>query len=266
MEASRFCRLACVVFVAVSACGGGGGGGDGGSSGLGLQDLNLDGRIVVMCFGDSLTRGTGDGGSATATPRGDAGYPPRLHALLSPLQTELPLTVVNAGIPGEETPQGLRRLPRELFNNKPDYTILLEGPNDIEEGGLQRAVTNLQAMITSVIGGGSMPLIATLTPTCCNHRNSIPQGALFDINAQIRALAIGNMIPLVDFYVAFTGGDATLPGGTEIPYDQNFGLIHVPEGLHATPPGYDLMAGVAAAVFSGAEPPKFLPPTVPPPS
>ena len=265
MEASRFCRLACVLVLAVSACGGGGGGGDGGGDGLGLQDLNLDGQIVVMCFGDSITRGVGDGPSPSRAPSGDGGYPPRLHGQLSLLQPTLPLIVVNAGIPGEETPQGLRRLPRELFNNKPDYTILLEGVNDIEERNTGRAVGNIQAMVTSVIGGGSMPIVATLTPTCCNHRNSAPEGEIRSFNAQIRNIAFTNMIPVIDFYVAFTGGDLTLPGGTDLPYDKANGLIHVEEGLHPNPGGYDLMAGVAAALFSGAEPPKFLPPTAPPP-
>lgn len=265
VEASRIGRLACILTVVASACGGGGGGG--GSSGIGLDDLNLDGQIVVMCFGDSITRGVGDGSDARATPRGPGGYPVRLQALLTPLQNELPLTVINVGIPGEETPDGLRRLPSELFANKPDYTILLEGANDIEGGGLQRAVNNMQSMITSVIGGGSMPLVGTLTPTCCTHRTTVPSEAVRDFNAQIRFLAAGNMVPLVDFYVAFTGGDATLPGGTDLPFDENSGLIHVPEGLHPTFAGYDLMAGVAAAVFSGAEPPKFMPtPATPPPT
>ncbi|HSD11306.1 MAG TPA: hypothetical protein VLF14_09990, partial [Candidatus Binatia bacterium] len=112
--------------VSVGACGGGGGGSDGGdsgggSSGIGLEDLNQDGRVAVLCFGDSLTRGVGDGPAAESLPPSPAGYPERLQPLLVP-ETDLPLVVIDDGRAGERTPNGLPRLRRDLEINNPDYT------------------------------------------------------------------------------------------------------------------------------------------------
>jgi hypothetical protein len=55
------------------------------------------------------------------------------------------------------------------------------------------------------------------------------------------------MLPLIDFYAAFTNGPGV--NGEDLPYDSTLGLIHVPEGLHPTPGGYDLMALTAEQIF-----------------
>lgn len=228
----------------VSACGGGGGdGGDGEPTpqGIALEDLNLDGRIEILCFGDSITRGVGDGPSAESLPPAPAGYPARLQPLLAP-ETALPLVVIDDGNPGERTPGGVSRLRRDLEINHPDYTILLEGTNDVEDGHTEDALDNMQRMIDAVFGDGGMPLLATITPSCCNHKNQLPQGAILAYNSQLRAIAANNSISLIDFYAAFANGP-------EAPYDSTLGLIHIPEGLHPTPTGYDLMALTAQKVF-----------------
>jgi lysophospholipase L1-like esterase len=231
--------------VTVAACGGGGGGGGdgggGGSSAIGLEDLNQDGRVAVLCFGDSITRGVGDGPTADSLPPSPAGYPERLQPLLAP-ETTLPLAVIDDGVPGERTPNGLPRLRRDLETNTPDYTIILEGTNDVEDGRADIALANIQRMIDSVFQGGGMPLLGTITPTCCNHQNQLPEPAVRFYNDQLRAIATNNSIPLIDFYAAFAGGPAAS-------YDFTLGLIHVPEGLHPTPTGYDLMAGTAQKIF-----------------
>jgi lysophospholipase L1-like esterase len=228
----------------VAACGGGGGGGDGGSggsTGIGLEDLNQDGRIVVLCFGDSITRGVGDGPSADSLPPSPAGYPERLGPLLAP-ETALPLVVIDDGISGERTPDGLTRLRRDLESNTPDYTIILEGTNDVEDGRADVALADIQRMVDSVFQQGAMPLLGTITPTCCNHQNQLPEPAVRFYNDQVRAIAANNSIPVIDFYAAFAGGP-------EASYDFTLGFIHVPEGLHPTPAGYDLMAATARKIF-----------------
>lgn len=232
---------ACSLTILVAACGGGSGGAEPESRGIGVEDLNHDGRVAVLCFGDSITRGVGDGPSAESLPPSPAGYPARLQPLLAP-ETTLPLAVIDDGRPGERTPTGVMRLRRDLEINRPDYTILLEGTNDIEEGGLDRALTNIQLMIDSVFEDGGMPLLGTITPSCCNHQNMLPAPAVLFYNDQLRAIATNNSIPLIDFYAAFAGGP-------EQPYDSTLGLIHVPEGLHPTPSGYDVMAATARKIF-----------------
>jgi lysophospholipase L1-like esterase len=237
---SRSARLAgCVLVTLLVGCGGGGGGG--GSSGIGIEDLNQDGTVRILCFGDSITRGVGDGPSADSLPPSPAGYPARLQPLLAP-ETKLPLVVIDDGVPGERTPDGVPRRARDLETNTPDYTILLEGTNDVEDGHADIALPNIQRMINSVFGAGAQPLLGTITPSCCTHKNQLPEPAILFYNRQLRAIAANNSIPLIDFYAAFTGGP-------EDPYDSTLGLIHVPEGLHPTPSGYDLMASTAQMIF-----------------
>ena len=180
--------------------------------------------MTVLCFGDSITRGVGDGPAADSLPPAPAGYPARLQPLLLP-ETKLPLTVIDDGKPGERTPDGLVRLRRDLERNTPDYTLLLEGTNDVEDGYTSRALANMQLMIDSVFQTGGMPLLGTITPSCCAHKNQLPEGAVIAYNDQLRAIALNDSIPIVDFYAAFTAGPN--PGSNsdpDAPYDSTLSL------------------------------------------
>ncbi len=88
---------------------------------------------VILAFGDSLTYGTG-------ADRNQA-YPAQLQSLIS-------RTVVNAGIPGEVSQTGLRRLPALLTRHQPDLVIICHGGNDIlRRLNLQSTRSNIQQMI-----------------------------------------------------------------------------------------------------------------------
>lgn len=89
---------------------------------------------TVLAFGDSLTAGRGVS---------------REHAYPAMLQTLIGRTVINAGVSGELTEEGLNRLPELLETHDPQLVILLEGGNDIlQNRSLESAKANLSAMIT----------------------------------------------------------------------------------------------------------------------
>ena len=101
-----------------------------------LEPLPPGSRIIA--FGDSLTYGVG-------TTR-DKSYPAVLSGLTG-------LEVINAGVSGETTVEGLGRLERELDKNQPDLLILLEGGNDIlRNHTLGETRANLAAMIEMAKG------------------------------------------------------------------------------------------------------------------
>lgn len=96
-----------------------------------LSPLPHDG--VILALGDSLTFGTG-------AAKGES-YP-------DILQKTIDHRVVNAGIPGEETSGGLKRLPGLLQEYRPSLLILHEGANDImRKRPVHEIVKNLRAMI-----------------------------------------------------------------------------------------------------------------------
>lgn len=100
----------------------------------------LDSNSIILAFGDSLTRGSG--------AAEEQSYP----AVLSRLTGR---TVINAGIPGEVSEQGLQRLPALLDRLRPDLLLLCHGGNDM----LRRFSTditrdNIEAMISLAVERG----------------------------------------------------------------------------------------------------------------
>lgn len=103
-----------------------------------ISPLSPDAR--VLAFGDSITYGTG-------AAEGES-YPAVLQNIIS-------RTVINAGIPGETTAEGLRRLPSVIEEQRPALMVLCLGGNDflrkLDEG---EANKNLREMVRFAKGKG----------------------------------------------------------------------------------------------------------------
>lgn len=118
----------------------------------GLTDRNCDKRLIIVCFGDSITFGRGD---ATGL-----GYPGRLKILFPDIE------VFNLGVPGENTTRGRVRLQNQLpLLPKADYVIILQGVNDYWAQGSSVANTlaNLRQMKNFSDSTGASTYIANLT-------------------------------------------------------------------------------------------------------
>ena len=86
-----------------------------------------------MAFGDSLTFGTGANAAAS--------YPAELERLLD-------RPVVNAGVPGETSAAGLKRLAAALTAHRPELVILCHGGNDILRN---RPMAELERNLTAMV-------------------------------------------------------------------------------------------------------------------
>ncbi len=102
-------------------------------------------NAVILAFGDSLTFGTG-------APAGQS-YPEILAALLN-------RQVINAGVPGEVSSEGVTRLPRLLKKYHPALVILCHGGNDFLRRRNPGSVeNNLRAMIELSRTAGAQVLL-----------------------------------------------------------------------------------------------------------
>ncbi len=108
------------------------------------NDVVLKESSVILAFGDSLTNGFGVGHEFS--------YPKYL-------ERKTGLKVINAGIDGEFSDEGLFRLP-ELLKHKPDLVILCHGGNDIlNKLPSEELKINLLQMVKLIQNSGAKVLL-----------------------------------------------------------------------------------------------------------
>ncbi len=159
----------------------------------------LPADAVIVAFGDSLTFGTG------ADP--DQSYPAVLEQLAG-------RRVVNAGVPGEVTAQGLQRLPKLLDQEHPNLLILCHGGNDLlRRLGSEQMRRNLGAMIERARQAGvSVVLIGVPRPALLRLHSA-------DVYDQ---LADHYTLPFEDEALAQIESDATLKSDQIHPNAQGY--------------------------------------------
>lgn len=208
-----------------------------------FEDLNNDGQVRILAFGDSITYGVGDGtspGQVVDTPPvtdGTLGYPARIESLFG-------VVVDNRGFPGEELAVGgVERFPKVLRSSTADIVIIKEGANDslyrLDRGTYSRY---LQKVINVAFALGKTPVLSTLARPCCNHDGRQPfTDSYSDV---VRELAFVNDLRFADIDRAWR---------TTCKNKEKCELYNLPDGLHPNSVGYDVIAQTMLSSMLGID-------------
>ncbi len=176
--------------------------------------------VRVVFLGDSLTAGLGLGAE-------DA-YPAQLARAW---QAEgLPVEVVNAGVSGDTTAGGLRRVDW-ILGQKPDVVVVALGANDMLRGlATTEAEANLRAILTRCRSAGADPVLLGM-----RANPTLGPDYARDFDAIYPTLARELGIPLVPFLLAGVAGDPSL---------------NQADGVHPTAAGQARLAALVGEVVA----------------
>jgi len=184
----------------------------------------------VLCFGDSITYGvTLEALSLPPGAQADLslveGYVPKLWRLLES-KYGAGFDLINSGVPGESTSEGVERLRTELRVFQPDLVLVLEGIVDVNNNSPRFPVVreNLIDMMGIVKREGKLVIIGTYPLLDPNGYRTTGASNVPRLNDVIRQEASRLGVRVADHEEA-----VELSG-------------QGPDGLHPNNLGYDVMA------------------------
>ncbi len=186
-------------------------------------------KITYVGFGDSLTYGYG------VLP--GVSFMDKLKAALPGSFPDKDWRIVNSGINGDTTREGLRRIYRDVIDHDPDIVTILFGSNDSALNDYQhRAIAEFElnlAEITALIKENTKAKIIFITPPPLIEDEIFPfttNKAVAQYSEVIRTTADKFSCHLIDFNILMAE-DAK---GDLDPYLQF-------DGLHLSDKGYELL-------------------------
>ncbi|MDK2744389.1 MAG: arylesterase [Nitrospira sp.] len=177
----------------------------------GVSSSASDTRPRIVAFGDSLTAGLG--------VQADESYPAQLQRRLDHLNYQY--RVINAGVSGDTTAGGLRRVPW-ILNNKPELVIVELGANDGLRGlSVDQTKNNLRQIVQRLLEAGTTVVLAgmKLPP-------NYGQDYTTSFEAVFPAIANEYHLPLIPFFLQGVGGSSSL---------------NQADGIHPTKEGYKII-------------------------
>ena len=164
-----------------------------------------------------------------------------------------PVRILNQGVGGNTSRDGLRRFPKAVEQLRPEHLILYFGMNDALNSGklvpLDEFTRNLQSMIdrARAIGVKSIILV-TINPIVGQYvKQRHPRHPKADLDAwlseydrAVRALAARNKLPLADLRAAVLAHCSDQEAKESLV--RNIANSRSRDGVHLTPEGYEILA------------------------
>ena len=160
-----------------------------------VQRLERGERVRIVCFGDSITGRYYHTGSRIA-------YPALVEQGLRRLYPKAQVDVVNAGISGNTTVAGLKRMDRDVLRHKPHLVVVMYGMNDVCGNRPEQFAANLRTIIKRSLAAGAAVML-------CTQNNTYPAGPrrpperLARYTQTIRDVGAETGVPVADCCAAY---------------------------------------------------------------
>ncbi len=200
----------------------------------------------AVLFGDSITQA----GECEEQSR----WPVLLRQRLAQRHPKREFALVNAGVGGNTSREGLARIERDVLAHHPDVVTVEFGGNDAtperdRHVDLEEFKKNIEAICRQTRASGAVPVLLTFTPIIdawhCFAGDSQfsekggPDAYIEDYREATRALARNLGCDLADI-------DRALRQAMEKEGQSEFIM---PDGVHLTPRGNELVAGELFGIF-----------------
>jgi len=222
-----------------------------------VSESGANEEYVIVCFGTSITQ------AVPHVPSEDA-YPALLERRLNHRLGESgrKVRVINSGVSGENTAEGLARMEPDVLAHKPDLVVIEFACNDVryepqKRIELDQFAANLKEMIARIREVGAQVIITTPTPIIDSYHEYSkgidyydPWGgcnaALDEYAEVVRQVAAEEEVALRDLALAFLERalEAEFEGRTSDCRDLRClsAYIREEDGVHPTVAGHALIA------------------------
>lgn len=191
--------------------------------------------VRVVCLGDSVT-------GVYYHTGGRRAYPEMLALALKRIFPQREIAVINAGISGNMTEQGLKRLDTDVLAHKPALVTVMFGLNDMKRVPLPEYESNLKSIIAGCRGAGAQVLLCTPNAITDSEDRSTP--ALLECIASIRRVSLETGAPVADVYAAFDAVRAQ---------DKDVWGMMMSDAIHPSMTGHKLIAETIARAATRQE-------------
>jgi lysophospholipase L1-like esterase len=150
--------------------------------------------VTIVCLGDSVT-------GIYYHTGGRRAYPELVAIGLKQLDPQGQVSVINAGLSGHSTVNGLQRLQKDVLDHHPTLVTVMFGLNDM----VRVPIADFEANLTSIIGQcratGAEVLLCT--PNGVMETSGRPIARLKAYNAALREVGEKTRTPVCDIFAAY---------------------------------------------------------------
>ena len=191
-------------------------------------------KVRIVCFGDSIT-------GAYYHTGGQRAWCDMLGIALQKLYPKAKMQMFNAGISGNTTAAGLKRIENDVIQRKPHLVVVMFGMNDCAGRRPQVFADNLRKILKRCRSAGAAVILCT--PNSIYWESSRRPKDQLEAHAQAaRDVARDLSVPLADCYRAYEKLRAARPVEWK---------LLMSETIHPSMNGHKLFAEIMAETISG---------------